>query len=252
MSTANLSACQRLEFRSILVYDCRSKFDHFESNHAGLTICKPFSSNFQILIIQGEDKQCFVSSAARIIPSKPYSVEAVDGTSKKRTDLPDLLPYQRSQIKLVSTTLRFHLSNSGLERHLNLPWRTCLPLFQTLLHLNSILCLPPGLRSRLPPRYFMRLLWIWPQPTLTQRFLQWLDHPERNFKYPAVQERRHLELLQLLAQLALTHWQSLCRAWYSLALLCLSLPYSLYCFLRVPIGQQAQCASRLGRVLSHC
>ena len=195
MSTANLSACQRLEFRSILVYDCRSKFDHFESNHAGLTICKPFSSNFQILIIQGEDKQCFVSSAARIIPSKPYSVEAVDGTSKKRTDLPDLLPYQRNQIKLVSTTLRFHLSNSGLERHLNLPWRTCLPLFQTLLHLNSILCLPPGLRSRLPPRYFMRLLWIWPQPTLTQRFLQWLDHPERNFKYPAVQERRHLELL---------------------------------------------------------
>src|SRR6266852_762271 len=118
MSTTNLSACQRLVFRAIFVYDCRYKFDHFESNHAGLTICKTFSSNLLIfdkllltVVQRGRSKQCFVSSAARIIPIKPCSVGAVDGASKKRTDLPDLLPYLRIQIKLAPTTPFLRLSN---------------------------------------------------------------------------------------------------------------------------------------------
>src|SRR5713101_7360429 len=115
------SVCHRIVFRAIFVYDCRYKFNRFESNHAGLTTCKPFSSNLLIfdkllltVVQRGRSKQCFVSSAARIIPIKPYSVEAVDGASKKRTDLPDLLPYLRIQFKLATITLRFRLSNSGL------------------------------------------------------------------------------------------------------------------------------------------
>src|SRR5579859_4353163 len=108
---------------------------------------------------------------------KAVSVESAGNISILSKGQPDLLPSLRIPPLSASPPLRSHPSKSGLARHLNIPWRTRQPPFQTLPTRNRIPHLLVMLCIQLPRDYFPLLLWIAPQGAFFQTFLPRRDRP---------------------------------------------------------------------------